>query len=174
MVGSQLAKTSGTTCDHACNTCTSSLAQLIQTYGYGQLKSPCYDYVLLYTDDTLIISENAEIILTFELGCYFQLKQESIGPPQIYLGGHVQKVALENGISTWSFSASQYMQATIKNVEAYISNTATSQWKLPAKAEMPLRATYRLELDLSPELGHEDASYYQSLIGILHWIVELG
>ena len=77
-------------------------------------------------------------------------------------------------MSTWSFSTSQYVEATIKNVEAYISNNATGQWKLPAKAETPLRATYRPELDLSPELGHEDATYYQSLIGILHWIVDLG
>ena len=138
--------------------------------GYG---SPCYNYVLLSDDDTLIISENAECILRDELGCYFQLKQESISSPQIYLGGHVWKVTLENGLRTWSFSVSQYVQAAIKNVEVHISNNATRQWKLPAK-EMPLRATYRPELDLSPELGHEDVSYYQSLIGILHWIVELG
>ena len=32
----------------------------------------------------------------------------------------------------------------------------------------------RPELDFLPELGHEDASYYQSLIGVLCWIVELG
>ena len=77
-------------------------------------------------------------------------------------------------MNAWSFSTSQYVQATIKNVEVYISNNATSRWKLPAKAELPIRSMYRPELDLLPELGHEDASYYLSLIGILHWIVELG
>ena len=136
--------------------------------------SLCYDYVLLYIDDTLVISENAEGILRDELGCYFQLKQVSIGPPQIYLGGLVWKVTPENGMSTWSFSASQYVQAAIKNVEAYICNNATGQLKLPAKTEMPLRGTYRPELDLLPELGHEDVSYYQSLITILCWIIEFG
>jgi len=30
------------------------------------------------------------------------------------------------------------------------------------------------ELDVSPELKPTDAAYYQSLIGILRWIVELG
>ena len=65
-------------------------------------------------------------------------------------------------MSTWSFSASQYVQTAIKNVEVYISNNASSQWKLPAKSETPLRAKYRPELDLLPELGHEDASYYWS------------
>ena len=35
-----------------------------------------YEYVLLYTDDTLVISENAEAILSGELGHYFELNQE--------------------------------------------------------------------------------------------------
>ena len=37
-----------------------------------------------------------------------------------------------------------------------------------------MRSTYRPELDVSEELSPSDASYYQSLIGILRWIVELG
>ena len=52
---------------------------------------PCYDYVLLYTDDALVISENAERILRDELGRYFELKEESIGVPSIYLGGRVRR-----------------------------------------------------------------------------------
>ena len=35
-------------------------------------------------------------------------------------------------------------------------------------------STYRPELDVSEELLPSDTSYYQSLIGILWWIVELG
>ena len=34
--------------------------------------------------------------------------------------------------------------------------------------------SYRPELDVSPELTPQDSAYYQSLIGILWWIVELG
>jgi len=33
---------------------------------------------------------------------------------------------------------------------------------------------YRPELDTSPILGPEQANYYQSLIGILRWAIELG
>ena len=33
---------------------------------------------------------------------------------------------------------------------------------------------YRPEIDVSPELDATDAAYYQSLIGILQWMVELG
>jgi hypothetical protein len=45
-----------------------------------------YKYVLLYTDDCLVVSENAESILKQEIGKYFELKPESIGPPSLYPG----------------------------------------------------------------------------------------
>jgi hypothetical protein len=49
--------------------------------------SEYYEYILLYTDDALVISDNAENILRNEIGRYFQLKEESIGPPpKLYLG----------------------------------------------------------------------------------------
>ena len=38
---------------------------------------------------------------------------------------------------------------------------------------VPLSNDYRPELDDFPELGMADAAYYQLLIGILRWIVEL-
>ena len=45
---------------------------------------------------------------------------------------------------------------------------------MPSKADTPLTTTYRPELDVSGELNEADAAYYQSLIGILRWRVELG
>ena len=33
-----------------------------------------YEYILLYTDEVLVISENAEKVLQNELGRYFELK----------------------------------------------------------------------------------------------------
>ena len=133
-----------------------------------------YEYILLYVDDALVASENAESILHNELGRYFHLKEESIGPPTVYLGGRVCKVQLENGVWAWSFSSSQFVQSAVKNVEEYIEKSENSHLKIPSKAETPLTTSYRLELDVSPELTPRDSAYYQSLIGILRWIVELG
>ena len=48
-----------------------------------------YEYVLLYADDCLVVSVNAESILKEEIGRYFELKLDSIGPPSLYLGGHL-------------------------------------------------------------------------------------
>ena len=45
---------------------------------------------------------------------------------------------------------------------------------LSKTANAPFTTGYRPEVDVSPELSAEHANYYQSLIGILRWIVELG
>ena len=56
----------------------------------------CYKYVLLYTDDCLVISDNAKAILRKEIGKSFMLKEKLIGNPGQYLGGKLRKVQLEN------------------------------------------------------------------------------
>ena len=59
----------------------------------------------------------------------------------------------------------------MKNVEDYLEKKGES---LPARASTPLSNGYRPEIDISDELDPDDAAYYQSLIGILRWMVELG
>ena len=63
-----------------------------------------YEYVLLYTDYCLVISENSEKIPRNEIGKYFRLKEKSIGNPGKYLGGELRKVELNNCIDFWEFS----------------------------------------------------------------------
>ena len=55
-----------------------------------------YEYVLLYVDDVLVISEQAEAVLKNEIGKDWVLKPKSIGPPSQYLGGKLRKVTLAN------------------------------------------------------------------------------
>ena len=62
---------------------------------YGSTKY--YEYVLLYTDDCLFISDQVENVLRMEIGKYFNLKESSIGPPTQVLGGKLREVELENG-----------------------------------------------------------------------------
>ena len=83
----------------------------------------------------------------------------------------MRNVELVNGAKAWAFSSSQYVQAAVKNVETYLLSKGK---KFPSKADTPIRTVYRPELDVTPELNASNASYYQSLIGILRWIVELG
>jgi hypothetical protein len=78
-----------------------------------------YEYVLLYTDDALSIGVEAESILRKEIGKYFELKEKSIGPPN--LGGHLNLVELDNGVKAWAFSSSPYVRAAVQNVEDFIA-----------------------------------------------------
>jgi hypothetical protein len=133
--------------------------------------SSYWEYVLLYTDDALAISMNAEHILRNEIGRYFELKEESIGPPEVYLGGRMRKVVLDNNVTAWAFGSTQYVRASVENVKEYI---VKRQLEPLRKAKAPFRTKYRPEIDVTPELSVDEASYYQSLIGILRWIVELG
>ena len=87
-------------------------------------------------------------------------------------GNKVNLVTLENGRKCWSFSSSQYVQNAVKNVEEYRDRVGL---KLLKKAKSPWPSNYRPEINIPPELtSTQAASYYQSLISILHWIVELG
>ena len=108
-----------------------------------------YKFILLYTDDALVVSKNAEPVLRNELGRHFTLKEESIGPPKIYLGGSVRNVELDNGMKCWSFSLFQYVQAAVKNVEDYLEKMDKPFWRLPKKADTPVQTSYRPELDVS-------------------------
>ena len=129
-----------------------------------------YEYILLYVDDMLSISHEARGAI-MEVGDYFTMKPESIGPPDIYLGGKVTKNSMMNGVECYTYSASQYIQNAVKNVEDHLRKKGMA---LMTRAKSPLSNNYRPELDLSPELGVEEASYYHSLIGMLRWCVELG
>ena len=46
--------------------------------------------------------------------------------------------------------------------------------KLPGKVEPPVRIGYRPELDVTAELGAQEANYYQMIMCLLRWIVKLG
>ena len=78
-----------------------------------------YKYVLLYTDDALVVSEHPKECL-LEVDKYFPMKQGSIGEPRIYLGGKISQVQLPNGVIAYALSMSQYVQEAIKNVEETI------------------------------------------------------
>ena len=80
------------------------------------------EYVLLYVDDCLLVSKHGEKILIEEIGNYFKLKEKSIGPPDVYLGGKMRRVKLDNCYKVWAFISSQYVVEAVKNVEAYLSS----------------------------------------------------
>ena len=99
------------------------------------------------------------------------MKEASIGAPSQYLGGKIRQVEMQNGQECWDFGSTQYVCEAVNNVEEYLGKKGE---KLTAKVFTPLANKYRPEVDISDKIQYKEASYYQSLIGILRWIVELG
>lgn len=132
--------------------------------------SEYYEWVLIYTDDCLCVSTEPRAALE-EINHYFPMKPGSIEPPKIYLGAKISQVQLENGVVAWAMSMSQYVQEAVAGVEKYLKEHDMS---LVKGAETPLAANYSPELDGSRELTSDEAAYYQSLIGILRWMIEMG
>ena len=106
-----------------------------------------YKYTIISTDDVLAVRNNGDNVLWYRIGGYFKLKEESIGPPKIYSGGHALKVELENGVKAWAFRSSQYVRAVVKNVDDYLKGY---DGKFPFKAETTIRARYSPEIDVLP------------------------
>ena len=131
-----------------------------------------YAYMLLYVDDCLAIHHDAEMALT-ELDNYFAMKKGSIGDPDIYLGAKLRAVELSNGVKAWSMNPAKYVKEAVENVKEYLDKHFHGR-KLAKRATAPWPPGYNAELDATPELSLDMASYYQSQVGVLHWAVELG
>ena len=62
-------------------------------------KSSCqehYEHLFLYTDDNLVVSDEAEEIIRNQIWKHVVVKKGSIGLPNRHLGGRVRNVLLEN------------------------------------------------------------------------------
>ena len=133
---------------------------------------PYYRYILIYSDDVLSIGLDAAKELE-KLDHYFQMKPGSIGDPDIYLGTKLKQTMLPNGVVAWGMSSSKYVQEAISHVEEYLAKNMPDK-KLKRKTTSTWPSGYEPELDLSAELNAKEMNFYQHLIGVLHWTVELG
>ena len=80
---------------------------------------------------------------------------------------------LTNGVESWGMSSSKYALAAVANVVAHLESKGQVHM-LPKRAPTPFNGGYQPEMDVSSELCPESATYYQSQIGILQWMCELG
>jgi hypothetical protein len=83
-----------------------------------------YEYLLVYVDNLLAIADKPQAILD-DVNLYFNLKPESVGHPNIYLGSKVSKAEMANGVECWCNSSCQYVKEAIRNTEEYIKKKRT-------------------------------------------------
>ena len=78
---------------------------------------------------------------------------------------------MNNKVTAWAIRLSKYVYEAFNNWEKGIQE---SEHKHGCRASNPFATDYDPDLDTTTELDEEQATYYQSQIGILHWIVEFG
>jgi hypothetical protein len=121
-------------------------------------------------DDVFAISASPDLIM-MSIQERFKLKGDKYGPPTSYLGAQSSKMTNVNGTQCWTQSSDKYVEESFKTVEEFLRSRNRV---LPTGLQTPMRSGCKPELDTSQELVVEGHSYYQELIGILRWAVELG
>jgi hypothetical protein len=90
-----------------------------------------------------------------------------------YLGAKLREMQLLNGVYAWSLLASKYVQEAVRNVEDYFQRERSGHiW--PKHAPTPFPCEYKPKLDVTELLNDNEASFFQSLIRVLWWMVEIG
>ena len=118
-----------------------------------------------------MVKHHDSLSILKRIDSYFKLKPTSIGDPDIYLGVKVTKMNLANGTCCWNLSPSKYVQGEVRNCEQALKDTYGGTHKLPKHAPNPFPKGYKPKMDLITLLEPELASYYQSLIGVMRWMV---
>jgi hypothetical protein len=137
-----------------------------------------YSYILVYVDDILVIDMDPRKYMQMLQESY-TVREDTIKEPDQYLGADIGKVHYNDGSFAWTMSSTSYIKNATKNIKARLADDGLRfNPKLSDKnysAKNPFSSNdYRPELDTSVECTKEQNQFYQNIIGILRWVVELG
>ena len=132
-----------------------------------------YSYILCHVDDILVIQHDSLSILE-RIDSYFKIKPSSIDNTDIYLGTKVKKMTLTDETWCWYLITSKYVQEAVQNCEQALRYTYGGTYKFINNDPNLLPMGYKPETGLTTPLISEIASYYQSLIGVIRWMVDIG
>jgi len=121
-----------------------------------------YEYIAVYVDDLLIVAKDAKSLTEILLGKY-RFKLKGTGPVTFHLGCDYYRD--ENGT---------LCVAPLKYIEKMIDNYTRIFGVKPKPAQSPLVKGDHPELDTSELLDIEWVQIYQSLVGALQWVIQLG
>ena len=74
-----------------------------------------YEYVLIYVDNVLAISNDTDIVMK-QMKEKFKFKGDNSKDLEIYLGSNINS-EIHNGTKLWTMSSSKYLKAAIVKVE---------------------------------------------------------
>jgi hypothetical protein len=102
------------------------------------------------------------------LSSKYKLKDGSVKEPYFYLGADILKWKIDGCDDPtklrWAMSSDTYVKRAVAEVERELSQVDD---RLSTNFSTPITLGYRPKLDVTDELDHKRANYYQGLIGVL-------
>ncbi len=125
-------------------------------------KGDHYEYIGVYVDDLIIVSKNPKSIIG-HLQDTYKFKLKGTGPISFHLGCDFFRD--EEGVLCY---------APYKYITRMLDNYKRMFGQNPKVASSPLPGGDHPEVDTSELVDLEDTKIYQSLIGSLQWVVQIG
>ena len=100
-----------------------------------------------------------------------KLKGDKAETPDMYLGGSIAKATTNEGTECWTLSSEKYVKTAVTNVKETLAEKGL---RLPSKCLTPVVSGYHPSEETLKELDAEGTRYFQELIGVLRWAIELG
>ena len=125
-------------------------------------KGDHYEYVVVYVDDLWLASKLPEE-LAQDLEKRFGFKLKGTGPTSFHLGADY----FRDAHGTMCMAPKRYID---KMIEAYVRMFGSK----PKQYATPLEHGDHPEMDTSMELDLDDIKKFQSMIGALQWVVQIG
>ena len=85
----------------------------------------------------------------------------------MYLDAKLCTTSLHNGVWALVMSPFKYFSVAVRNCAVHLAANYGGRFEVPKKAENPCKMGYGLELETSPELDPDAASYYLTIVDIL-------
>ena len=96
-----------------------------------------------------------------------KLKEISVGDPYIYLDDKLKKVQMDNHVWCWSINPSKYVQEAVRNFKKYLKENLSDDYELITNALNPFPLGYETCMNFSTLLSLVEASYFQTIIGVM-------
>jgi hypothetical protein len=125
-------------------------------------KDRAYEYIGVYVDDLFIVSKNPKAI-TDALVNNYKFKLKGTGPVEFHLGCDFFRDENDH----LCFTPHKYIEKMLSNYEWMFG-------MLPRDAALPLEKGDHPEINSSDLLNLEGIKIYQSQIGVLQWVIQIG
>ena len=135
-----------------------------------------YSYLIVYVDDVLLLHKDPDKYMNL-INRDYRLKDKPEAP-KMYLGADICKYTIhndDNQVQCWAMSADSHVKKALEIVEQRLKNDNVMFRPSNKTSDHPFSSqSYRPELETSRECNDDETQFYQSLVGIMRWLCEIG